>query len=585
MISQARTLNSLWAALIVEELVRNGCVYFCISPGSRSTPLTLAAAENTRAHKRIFYDERGAAFHALGYGRARRMPAVLIATSGTAVANYLPAIIEASLDHVPLIVLTADRPPELRDTGANQTIDQIKIFGNYVRWFFDLPCPTGKIAPEMVLTTIDQACYRAVRGPAGPVHVNCQFREPLAPNQPEAVNGPGRSIAAWLKQEAPYTQYLHHEPQEKAGNSSGAWHAAIRDAKHGLVVVGRLRSEAERKAVHTFTQKLGWPVFPDITSGLRLTAGHPGLVHYYDQLLLDDALTADLAPDLVLHLGGRFVSKRLLHFFQQQASLNYIHVAPFPERLDPGHLVKQRLEIGLENLLHLAEVTPADADQEWNRAILDADRTIGATLDAFFRQHKKVSEPGLARLVSQKLPCGHLLFLGNSMPIRDMDMYGAPGDTPPTIVTNRGASGIDGNIATAVGAAAGQRRPITSIVGDLALLHDLNSLSQLRDQDLQAIFIVINNRGGGIFSFLPVSAQKAHFEKYFATPHNFSFEAAASLFGLSYILPRTMDEFAAAYEESCASDRSALIEIRTSREQNFALHQSLQAEIRRALQA
>ncbi|MGA1865063.1 MAG: 2-succinyl-5-enolpyruvyl-6-hydroxy-3-cyclohexene-1-carboxylic-acid synthase, partial [bacterium] len=269
MITNAENLNILWSSLIVEELVRNKVTCFCISPGSRSASLTVSAARNVKAKPTVFYDERGAAFYALGYAKATGNPAALICTSGTAVANYYPAIIEASMDRIPLIVLTADRPPELLETGANQAIRQPDIYGEYVRWQFNLPCPDDEIPPSMVLTTIDQLVYKARRSPAGPVHLNCMFREPLAPVSKKINPGYQKKILSWQGSDTPFTT-LSKPALTPDKETINRMVEIISSARRGLLVAGRLNTKEEIEAVKRLSVRLKWPVYPDIASGLRI---------------------------------------------------------------------------------------------------------------------------------------------------------------------------------------------------------------------------------------------------------------------------------------------------------------------------
>ncbi|MDF5732085.1 MAG: 2-succinyl-5-enolpyruvyl-6-hydroxy-3-cyclohexene-1-carboxylic-acid synthase, partial [Rhizonema sp. PD38] len=276
-------INSLWGSLIVEELIRNGVDYFVISPGSRSTPLTAAVARNSQARKVVCFDERGAAFHAIGYARATRNPVVLISTSGTAAANYYPAVIEAFTDGVPMMVLSGDRPPELRQTGANQTIQQFNLYGHYVKWQFELPCPDEKISPQMVLTTIDQAVYQTRKLPSGPVHLNCTFREPLAPTNAYIPEIYLASLTRWQEKQKPYTQYTPSQvlPNEVSINQLAE---IISQTKWGVLAVGQLKSHADIQAVSELAKKLQWPVFTDIQSGMRWESSLTNIIHYFDPI-------------------------------------------------------------------------------------------------------------------------------------------------------------------------------------------------------------------------------------------------------------------------------------------------------------
>jgi 2-succinyl-5-enolpyruvyl-6-hydroxy-3-cyclohexene-1-carboxylate synthase len=572
------SLNLLWATLIVEELVRSGVGLFCVAPGSRSTPLVAALAANPEAKSLVHFDERGTAFAALGYARATGGPAAWITTSGTAVANGLPALVEASVDGVPLIALTADRPPELRQTGANQTVDQPDIFGDFVRWRFDLPAPDPGIDPAMVLTTIDQAVYRSRRAPSGPVHLNLMFREPFLPDPgEEALEGP----ASWRASGGPYTRYAVTKPSVNESEI-----ATIRDVlcpvERGLVVAGRLTSRKQGEAAVRLAGSLGWPLLPDIGSQVRLGSGSSSVVAHYDALLANEAFARAHAPEAVLHVGGRALSKRLEKFVADNRPTPYVVVRENPFRLDPGHRVTYSVETDVvEFCATLGGVAEPPRDGGWLASWRDVSGEIARSLDLLLPETGDLTEPLVARLISRHASEGHALVVANSMPIRDLDTFAAPDGAPLPVAANRGASGIDGTVATAAGFVRGTGEPVTLVIGDLALLHDLNSLAMLRD--LPVTTIVLNNDGGGIFSFLPVAGHRKFFEPYFGTPQSVTFKPAASMFGLGYERPRTAAEFIGAYQTASTCGGSTLIEVKTDREENLALHRELLAEAGRHL--
>jgi 2-succinyl-5-enolpyruvyl-6-hydroxy-3-cyclohexene-1-carboxylate synthase len=558
--------NRLWAFLIVEELVRCGVDFFCVAPGSRSTPLVA----NDKARSLVHFDERGTAFAALGYARATGHPAAWITTSGTAVANGLPAVVEASTDGVPMILLTADRPPELRQTGANQTIDQPDIFGDYVRWRFDLPAPDLAIDPAMVLTTVDQAAYRARRSPQGPVHLNMMFREPFLPEVEDDPRGP----SPWAEGDEPYTRYAATRPTIDEMEIQGLWQT-LRPAKRGLVVAGRLSSRKQGEAVLRLADALGWPILPDVGSQVRLGADSENLVAHYDALLASDSFSEAHAPEAVVHVGDRALSKRLEQFLGRSRPGSYVVVRENPFRLDPAHRVTNSIEadvIGFcATLVQAVNEDPPSVDASWAASWRKASDEVGHFLDE--RSSGEPNEPFVARSVSRNVPYDHGLVVASSMPVRDLDTYAAADGAPVPVAANRGASGIDGTVATAAGFARGLGRPVTLLIGDLALLHDLNSLAMLRE--VNAVVVVLNNDGGGIFSFLPVARHKEFFEPYFGTPQGVGFESAADMFGLGYEQPRTTDEFLDAYAGACASGRSSILEVRTDRRENVRLHAEL----------
>ena len=574
--------NRLWATLIVEELARSGVDFFCVAPGSRSTPLVVALAANKKAESLVHFDERGSAFGALGYARATGRPAAWITTSGTAVANGLPAVVEAATDGVPMILLTADRPPEFRQTGANQTIDQPDIFGDYVRWRFDLPAPEEAVDPAMVLTTVDQAVYRARRAPSGPVHLNLMFREPFIPD-PEDLEGELPAPARWLKSGEPYTRYTATRPAVNPDEVERLWEA-LHPVKRGLVVAGRLSSQKQGEAVLQLAESLDWPLLPDVGSQVRLGVRSENLVPYYDALLTSEPFKEAHHPEAVLHVGGRAVSKRLEQFLTRSQPDPYVVVRENPFRLDPGHRVTHSVETDVTDfcaaLAKVAERRPPAGAASWRRGWREASEKVDNYLDRAFEGIKELNEPFVARLISRHVPEGHALVVASSMPIRNLDTFAAADGTIVPVAANRGASGIDGTVATAAGFAWGSGRPLTLLIGDLALLHDLNSLAMLRD--LPVVVVVLNNDGGAIFSFLPVARHKAFFEPYFGTPQGVGFEGGAKMFGLAYDLPRTAEEFVETYRVASTRNRPTLIEVRTDREENTELHRKLLSEISEA---
>ena len=593
MTDTAETLNQLWADLLIEELVRNGVDTFCITPGSRSTPLTIAAARNTRANCTVHYDERGAAFFALGYARAAEKPAALICTSGTAAANYYPAVIEAAQSRIPMIVLTADRPPELLDTGANQSIRQPGMFGSYTRWRFDMPCPSWDVsrAFAFVLTTVDQAVYRATSFEAGPVHINCPFREPLTPNDSESALEAFRgSFANLLASSGPYTQYAP-VPRGIDPATQERLCALVEEARRPLLAVGQLQRAADRAAVAALASQLRCPIFPDVASGLRLGFQGESIVSHFDLLLSPSEIAHELLPDLLLHVGGAMVSKLFQLWLERRPPDHYVRIADHPGRTDPGHVVSLRIEADIPRACEAIKscgLEVKDSDRLpliWLNLIREYRKRCTLFLDGYFERDDALTEPAVARCVAASVREGDGLFLGNSMPIRDMQRYAADTGAAPVVFANRGASGIDGTIATVAGIARGSGRTVTAILGDLAALHDLNSLALLREVKTSVVLVVINNDGGGIFHFLPVARQGQVFEPYFGTPHGLGFEHAAAMYGLDFARPESLTGFKAAYETAIDRPKTTLIEVRTDRTENAGLHERIDAQALEALKS
>lgn len=555
-------INTLWGSLIIEELRRLGVDYFVISPGSRSTPLTVAVARNSGVHHIIVYDERGAAFHALGYGRATGKPAALICTSGTATANYLPAIVEAAQEAIPLIAITADRPPELRDTAANQTIQQPGVYSHYVRWSFDLPAPDLRIPPTMVLTTVDQLWHRSVGHDPGPVHLNCMFREPLAPVPGKIPAKYLQPLQRWMDKDHPYTRY-RLSPLMPSDDDIRQVKTALLRARRGLLVLGWTGYPHPNPALHTLITRLNWPVFADIRSGYRMASPKRPIIFYFDQLLHARSLQRKLRIDTILHVGRPVTSKRFLQWLDAYPPEQYIHIAPGPERQDPVHRITLRLQASITHFVERLTQTEIPVRPspilEW---LMDQSQAI----DQFLRKSLEtdsLNEVTVARMIATYIPPEHALFVGNSMPIRDLDMFAPPADKCLPVEGNRGASGIDGLIATAAGYAAGAGKPVTLLLGDLSLIHDMNSLLQLASLPHPVILVVINNHGGGIFQFLPIARFPEVFERFFLTPHELTFQKLAEFTGLEYQKPTTLAAFQQVYTEALQKKRSCIIEVET----------------------
>ncbi len=571
------------AQVLVEELVRHGVNTFFVAPGSRSTPLVAAVASNPKARTIVHFDERGSCFAALGFGRATGRPAAWITTSGTAVANGFPAIVEASVDEVPILLLTADRPSELRQTGANQTIDQVKIFGDYVRSFFDLPVPSQNEPLRTTVRVAAQAMDTMARRP-GPVHINCPFREPF-----EMQNG-GAFFAAltetdvdglsdWLAKKKPLNVSGTTGMTMPVQDAIDHLRAVVGKYDKGLVVVGALPPDAPLAVIAGALTSFGWPILIDPLSQLRdRTFNSRGVVPYYDQLLAVDNFSARATPDAVVHIGGRLLSKALINLLNSNKDCEYVRIGARQE-YNPGQ--RSCLTIGGDITLVLSQVKPAARrDESWLQMWVDGTAVVA---DIFSLDSNLAGEPSVARQLVNSIPDGYAVFYGNSMPIRDADRFGlAPRPTP--VFANRGASGIDGLIATAFGVSVGRHTPVVAFVGDLSLLHDLNSLSLLNQSNHPVIVVVVNNDGGGIFSFLPIVSNDDLFEKYFGTPHGMTFDHAAAQFKLPYTRVSSPSKLTAALQDAYRSGKSHVIEVASNRPENRSIHTRVSALVASALE-
>ncbi|NGX37821.1 MAG: 2-succinyl-5-enolpyruvyl-6-hydroxy-3-cyclohexene-1-carboxylate synthase [Chlamydiae bacterium] len=519
---------------LIDALIQQKVTFFCLSPGNRSTPLALALAENPLAKTFVHYDERGAAFHALGYAKATKKPAAIVVTSGTAVGNLMPAVMEADAAHIPLILLTCDRPPNLRDTMANQTTDQTKIFGNFVRYFFDLPSDASFIS-----STAARAVSASQYPLPGPVQLNCPFAEPFSEQTPSSeVSTP----IEWT-----FPEITLKDPKPIADQ--------LQQIEKGVIVVGANGGTTHLKAL---SQKLGWPILPDIVSSYRHLADERTIPYYPHALKAHSHLKADA----VLYFGDACVSKTLLKWMSLQHPL--IHVATHAKRCDPFHAVTKRIVCSPEQFCK--QVTPLidQKQQEWFCAWKEWSEHSAPKIET-----KTLSEPAVTKVIQQFAGEGTALFFGNSMPIRDAEEFFFPETPCGPIFANRGLSGIDGNIATIAGIA--QVMPVVAAIGDQTALHDLNSLSQLSKTKHPVKLVIINNGGGGIFSFASHVKRLDILDSHFAAAHTLTFEKAAELFRIPYEKIEKIDQLL----ERLHSRESCIMEVTTDRRENFAQHQEI----------
>ena len=571
----APEITSLWSFIVIEELIRQGVDFFCISPGSRSTPLTVAIARNPKARWKMFADERSAGFFALGYGRATGRPAVLVCTSGTAVANYFPAVVEASMDLQPMIILSADRPFELLECGANQTIRQEGMFGSYTRWNMQLPLPSREVHLNALLSTLAYAVAKAVGSPAGPVHLNQPFREPLEPESFD-LNDPWlEPMQEWLKTGNPSGLSAFPEHHPGAGTVTVV-RETLAKAKQPLIIAGSMHSKEEGDAVRELARDLQVPLYADLSSGIRLSDG----VQPWQLAFQSSGFTRHFRPDLVLHFGGHIIAKHPASALIEWNPEHYIVVRPHANRFSPDHNVTLSIEASLVHASASLKGSRTAVSGIKTESAEEFFRRAGEEIDAETLPLQPVTEISAARLTSRLITTEQLLFISNSMPVRDMDTYAFNGHhNGIRCGINRGVSGIDGILSTAAGFAEGYRKAATLIIGDIAFLHDLNALSLLSTLSFPLQIIVLNNNGGGIFSFLPVSEYSDIFETHFATPQNYSIHSAAETFGVDYACPETNSEFSEIYTAASASNRSTVIEVKGSRQENLQQHRALQARI------
>lgn len=559
-----------------DELGRCAIAGACTSPGSRSSPIVLALTADEQITTWSHLDERIAGFFALGLAKATGRAAVLTCTSGTAAAQYLPAVIEAHEAGVPLIVVTADRPPELREVGAGQAIDQVKLYGDAVRWFFDVG--THEATPERGRWMRTLACRAVATAEGrfgdrpGPVHLNWALREPLIPpaELPEDPQ-PGRPDGAPWVQVGP------------APVAAGTLPDALMSARRGVIVAGGARDGSLGDLVANLASELGWPLLADPLSGCRRGSASIG---HYDAFLRHGA---PARPDLVLRIGDLPTSKPLRQWLASfdgpQLAFGEAGAWADPDGVltdvlpgSPGSLAGMMLLLG-QPYAPQDYITPADPGwlQLWRDVDAAAARGIATALG------DGLSEPAVAAALTRTLPDDAALVVASSMPIRDVETF-APADAPARVLSNRGANGIDGTLATAFGVAAGHDGPVAVLLGDVAFAYDLSALLCAKRHRQALAIVVLNNDGGGIFEFLPLSTiDRATFEEHVATPPGLEIAKAADLYDCDHVEPADLPAFHAALDTALAADRTTIIEVRTERAANVALHREVWAAVSAAL--
>ena len=622
-------VTTAWVRAFIDELARGGVEHACVAPGSRSTPLVMACAREERIRTWVLLDERCAGFFALGLGKATRRPAAVVTTSGTATANLFPAVIEASQAGVPLLVLTADRPYELRGTDANQTIDQSRIYGSFVRESLD----AGEPSAHELRGARALAC-RAVAATLGmdpgPVHVNFPFDKPLEPAELSAEQ------AATLRAADPVGLDGHADgtPMVPVVEAAGpvedevrAVASALAAGRRGLIVAGPVTDpEALGPAIGDLARATGFLVLGDPLSGIRFSEhGAEHSVAAYDLFLRglfprdasptaasppreasrDAKLRELLRPDFVCRIGGAPTSTSLLAFLGGLGDVPQVRITSGSHGKD--HLGVTSLDVRSEvasfvravtgELSALGAVTNASSTPNtpptWRDQWTEIDRVARQAVCAY--RASDVGEPfegDILAAVVAGVPEGTTLFVSNSMPVRDLDAFGG-GGKPLRVYGNRGASGIDGIVSTVAGIAAASDGPsaIVAVVGDVAFYHDMNGLLTVAEHQLDIAFIVINNDGGGIFHMLPIREHEPEFTQYFATPHGLDFRHAAELYGIPYrrVEPPTGatgalgDAFGIPLEAVLASTGPRILEVRSDRDQNQRSRDAVVEAVRRAV--
>ncbi|MGD9792125.1 MAG: 2-succinyl-5-enolpyruvyl-6-hydroxy-3-cyclohexene-1-carboxylic-acid synthase [Acidimicrobiia bacterium] len=560
-IDAASSTTATFCATLVDEWIALGVRHAVIAPGSRSTPMALALVARDELQVHVVIDERSAAFTALGIGLSSGQPAVLLCTSGTAATHFHAAVVEAHQAEVPLIVVTADRPPELRDVGAAQTIDQNRLYGGAVRWYCDPGVPDA--AMQHAWRTIAMRAHAESMGitTPGPVHVNLPFREPLV-----GVPGPlpPRRLHGTLATAKPQLRFVERPVD---------WDRLVRS--RGVIIAGYLPGGAIY-SMQRAAQRLGWPILAEARSIDRRP--FPEAVAAFDAILRDEQFALTHVPDVVVRVGQAPASKVLAQWLASSGALQIQVGGPGPWN-DPSHDAAA-FSFNVGSAQALEGVVPGGlvVDPSWLGDWSEAERRAQGVFDVQLSSGE-LSEPAVARTVSSALPDGHTLLLSSSMPVRDVEWFGVKRDGL-RVLSNRGANGIDGVVSTAVGIAA-TRWPTTLLIGDVAFLHDQGALTQLARRQLDLTIVVIDNDGGGIFEFLPqaTSVDRERFEQLFGTPHGTDLPALVAAHGLECHEASTVEQL----RGLLGRRGTRVIVVRTSRIDNVSVHRALNASVAAAI--
>ncbi len=568
--------NTVYANAFIDALIAAGLKRVCVAPGSRHTPLVLALAGHRQEIDITSHlDERSAAFFALGLAIGSGEPAAVLCSSGSAAANFFPAIVEAKQSRVPLIILTADRPHELRGSGANQTIDQVKLYGDYADAFIDAPLPQDHPPPVALrhLRTLAARAVATARNRAGVVHINFPFRKPFEPAADDALD----------IDRSPATHF--HTPQANATAELAALLSDDLLSRRGLIYCGHgaCRSEAERETMLPWALRLsditGFPILAECTSNMRSEA----TVKAYESFL--SAPEAEFSQvEVVIRFGAPPLCKAMADFLAESALTDHIYCSRAGEWADDTHSLTRHLTIAPAAVSadDWGDFPPAQSTA-WRDRLLRADaaaeKIIGIeTASAPYFDGAVLSD------IAELIPPNAALFAGNSLPVRHLDQFGVAAGGPSFAWANRGASGIDGNVSTALGIGAARRGvPLVAVLGDITLYHDMNGLLAVKRCGAPVTLVLLNNDGGGIFQRLPVREYEPHFSDYFSTPHGLDFAHSAAMYGLDYIRADDRDSFRSAFSRSLGGQRSTLIEVRSDAVADLQRRADIMAKVKQAI--
>ncbi|WP_226670282.1 2-succinyl-5-enolpyruvyl-6-hydroxy-3-cyclohexene-1-carboxylic-acid synthase [Metabacillus litoralis] len=572
-----------YVASFVDELSRAGVKQIVISPGSRSTPLAMLMLEHPDLTSYINIDERSAGFFALGLAKSGKKPVALLCTSGTAAANYYPAIVEAHYSRVPLLILTADRPHELRDVGAPQAINQINMYGNYSKWFVDLSLPESNDDMLRYSRTIaGRAVGISSTNPQGVVHLNFPFREPLIPNlKLQNLWDTHENRKNYLHTTAGITSLREEDIQSIV--------ELFESEQKGIIICGDNQKTSYTEEVLLLSKCLSYPILADPLSQMRGGKHNKnGIIDSYDTLLKYPAIVDTLKPTIVIRFGAMPVSKPLMKMLKNNPDIKQIVVDSSGEYRDPtlnsSHLISYEEELFCKELIKvLPKRNTSSYYEKWVLSQSIHDHTIEESLENI----TELFEGKVVQALQKALPNQCKLVVGNSMPIRDLDTFFRNTLKDIEFYCNRGANGIDGVISTALGISADQSKPTFLLIGDLSFYHDLNGLLAAKMNKLNLTIILVNNDGGGIFSFLPQSSEEKHFERLYGTPTELDYSKVVDMYGGDFKKINSWEEFQSYFEQTWSNKGLKVLEVQTNRNTRVKVHRELldhvSQEIRKVL--
>lgn len=571
----SENINRIWSSLIIDEFIKNKITHFYLSPGMRNAPLIAAMIHAQKFHPEIkiitCMDERAAGYRALGFSKATGIAAVMVCTSGTAMANYMPSVIEAKKSNLPLIILSADRPSELTFCDDNQTMDQSKFFGDYIQGEMNLGAPTLEISPLALTSSLSNLIFKSLFPQKGPVHLNCSFREPL---EATPISTPSEYLQLALDQvmrKGPSTRYIHSNTTpllEEITEIAGL----LNNSQTGLLIIGSLNPYDETGPVLDFIKLLNWPVYFDVSSSLKYQFNlADNALPTFDHPEVQEALI-NHPPETVFHIGGRLTSKHYYSFLKQVPSINLITLSLNKEKEDPSHHTKMRINAHINSTLEA--ITK-------NLKMPMTEKKLSLNFESFTKSKIEIIDEGpLAYPLISKIIVDHIkdhsvLYIGNSTVVRSFDAYFSYNNRKSlTIATNRGVSGIEGFIASSCGFIDGSQKEVYLLIGDVAFIHDLNSLYFLKDLTIPLKIILINNDGGGIFTLLPIHKEQ-NVLNYITSPHGQTFKKAAELIGIDYLEVHDRESLLPSFMKLQEKNQHCLMEIFIDNKINKSVYDQL----------